>query len=129
MYNVKLNKKIADYLLKQLKRLKMIPDLSVFFEEFIIVDLSVADSLELAPKIVKPIEADIFDNDSVLIETLKVIGLMEACKDQVELNKLLSKRDKIKGKDKKETTDFDKILKGIMKVPGEEKTEKRQKKS
>jgi hypothetical protein len=57
--------------------------------------------------------------EPILNQTLKIIGVMEVSEAWEDFEKLQGKRKK---KPKKELTDFDKILKGITKVPKQDKT-------
>lgn len=113
MDTIKRNKRIAEHLQKQLKRLKLEDDLGIFIQLFISPLLGLQDTKAITESLSDP---SVLNNDTVLIETLKLIGLMEAAKDEADLKKLLDKREKQKG-EKKELTDFDQILKAIMKVP------------
>lgn len=114
MNNVKRNKKILEYLNKQLKRLKMDTNVLAFYEAYIVPNVPATEVINFT------IDHNLLDTDGLLIETLKTIGIMEISKDEKDFQKNIEKRDKIKGK-KQELTDFDKILKGIMKVPNKEK--------
>lgn len=110
---IKRNRKIFDYLKKEIERLDLSLTIEQVFEKIIFTSLSASDTISVANA---GKDESILNNDGVLIETLKLIGLMEAAKDEKELLKLLQKKEKNKGK-KPEKTDFDKILGGIMKVP------------
>jgi len=55
------------------------------------------------------------DNEGVLMETIKFIGLLEVSTNADELRALINRRREIKHG--KPLNDFDKILKAIMKVP------------
>ncbi len=115
--NIKRNKAIAKYLQQQLQRLGCDSSLLLFFETYVAPALSTQDSIEIMPKLVEDIKEDIFNNDAVLIETLKLIGIMEAAKDKKEFEALQNKRTQNTKSEKRELTDFDKILKAMMKVP------------
>jgi hypothetical protein len=119
MNTVKRNKKILDYLKSQVKRLKIDVPVKDIIEQYIVPEIEVKAALSLS-NLEEPINPDILNNDAVLIETLKLIGLMETAEDKKELDKLNDKRKKIKD-NKKELTDFDKILTGIMQVPLKDK--------
>lgn len=113
-----------EYLDKQIKRLKIGATTSEFYKYYIVDSLRGAIVLSLANQFEDPINPNILDNDDVLIETIKIIGIMEISKDEKELVRLMNKRDTIKLKPTKEKTDFDKILTGIMKVPAKGKATK-----
>lgn len=115
MHTVRRNKKIFDYLEKQIKRLDWNIPVSGLFHLYVFQNLSVADSKEVA-NIAEDIEPTILDNEAVLFETLKLIGLMEVSTTVDELRGLTIRRKEIKYGNK-ELTDFDKILKAIMTVP------------
>ena len=114
MHTIKRNRKVLDYLDKQIKRLRWDISLTKVFNEYIFEGLSIVDSKELFEKIDDielEITNDLLDNDALFIETVKFIGLMEVCVNEDEL---LIKY----GSD---LTDFDKIIKAIMTVPNKEK--------
>lgn len=118
MHNIKRNKKIIEYLQKQFKRLKLETNLTVFFGEYILLSITATDALEIADKVTRQIEHDILDNDGVLIETLKIIGIMEVSKNKKEFEALYDRKSKIDDKNQKQDlNDFDKILKGMLAVP------------
>ena len=128
MHNIKRNKRILEYVQTQMHRLGIPPSLDLFVEEYILVDLGAKDTIEIAPKIAQgKLGPDIFDIDGVLIETLKIVGIMEAAKDEKDLQKLIERREKIKD-DIPEKTDFDKILSAMMKVPLPDDKQKKKKK-
>lgn len=115
---IKRNKFVAEYLKKQLIRLGMDTSLTLFYEYYL-YDIGVKASMTTVNMMLKNPELtpDIFNEDEILIETLKCIGIMEVSKNQEEFKKLLEKKEKIKSSKKKEKTDFDKILGAMMKVP------------
>jgi len=119
MHNIKRNKKVLEYLDKQIKRLHWDISVARVFNEFIFEHLSVADSKELFDKIELEITNELLDNDALFIETVKFIGLLEVCVNEDELLMLIKRRKEIKYGN--ELTDFDKILKAIMTVPNKEK--------
>jgi hypothetical protein len=110
---IKRNKKILEYLTIQLGRL----DITVidFIDTYVVVNVSSSDLLQIKDNIY-PVTPDLFNNDNILIEILKIIGVMEVSENKKEFENLIKKRKK-----KKELTDFDKILKGIMSVPNKDK--------
>lgn len=118
MHNIKRNKKVLEYLDKQIKRLRWDISIAVVFNEYIFEGLSVTDSKELFQKI-DAIELEIthelLDNDALFIEAVKFIGLLEVCINVDEVEILFKRRKAIKYGD--DLTDFDKILKAIMTVP------------
>ena len=122
MHTIKRNRKVLDYLDKQIKRLRWDISLTKVFNEYIFEGLSIVDSKELFEKIDDielEITNDLLDNDALFIETVKFIGLMEVCVNEDELLMLIKRRKEIKyGSD---LTDFDKIIKAIMTVPNKEK--------
>lgn len=113
-HNIRRNKKVFDYLQEQLKRLNWKIPVSMVFPEFIFENLSTADSKEIVNKL---IDESILDNDSVFIETVKFIGLLEIAKSEDEVKLLLERRKEIKYGGP--LTDFDKILKAIITVPNQ----------
>ncbi len=119
MNNIRRNKKVYDYLQQQVKRLDWKMSITDIFSQFVFSNLSVVDSKEVYELVINVIDQSALDNDAVLMETLKLIGLMEVCVTEDELRLLLNRRSEIKyGKD---LTDFDKILTAIMTVPNKEK--------
>lgn len=114
-HNIRRNKRIFDYLIQQKVRIKWNIPLDVVFTDFVFENLSVSDSKELVGNIQQPIREEILDNEAVLTETLKLIGLMELSTNEEELMALLTRRKEIKYG--RPLTDFDKILKAIMTVP------------
>lgn len=130
MHNIKRNKKIIEYLQKQFKRLKLETNLTVFFGEYILLSITATDALEIAEKVTRQIEPDILDNDGVLIETLKIIGIMEVSKNKKEFEALYDRKGKIDEKNQKQDlNDFDKILKGMLAVPVPEEKKSKKKKA
>lgn len=116
---IKRNKKIFEAIQIQLKRLELQgTTYSTFFEDFVLESLPAGVVLDLSKHFDKEIEPNILDDDALLLETLKVLGLMEASKDKKELSNLIESKKEIKSKNQKtEKTDFDKVLGAIMKVP------------
>jgi len=113
-HNIRRNKIIFDLLSQQKKRLDWNISINDMFNRYIFENLNISDSREILSKISGDIQPSILDNDSVLLETLKLIGLMESCVTKVELLFLLERRKEIKYG--KPLTEFDKILKAIMTV-------------
>jgi hypothetical protein len=91
-------------------------DLKSFFEEYVMSEIPAVDVMAAAKLLISGKEYSILDNDNVLIEVLKNLGVMEVSANKEEFMALVAKK-KGKNKDKKEPTDFDKVLKGIMSVP------------
>ena len=119
MHTIKRNKKVFEYLEKQIKRLHWNISVTEVFNGYIFENLSVSDSKELLNNVENEVTYSALDNDSLLIETVKFIGLMEVCVITDELFMMVQRRKEIKyGSD---LTDFDKILKAIMTVPNKEK--------
>lgn len=116
--NIKRNRKILDYFKDEKDRLGVGIQLKELFEQEVLSKLLASELVDIMSLLqdTEGVPADVLNNDTALIETLKLIGLMEASKDEKELQKLLEKKKKNKGS-KKELTDFDKILKGILSVP------------
>lgn len=119
MNNIKRNKKIIQYLKKELNRIGYTQNLEQLYEEYIVPALNTVDtnfylnsfSEEEPPQ-------EILDNDQILIETLKIIGIMEVSEDEKDFKENIDKKQKIRNKNSKQKiTDFDKVLKGIMQVP------------
>lgn len=117
MNTIKRNKKVFEYIISNLNRLDSAITIQEFFQEFILENLDVKNTLLVAN--VENIEPSILDDDNILFETLKTIGIMEVSNSIKELQKLNEKKKKLKSKSNK-LTDFDKILKGIMRVPNKE---------
>lgn len=67
-------------------------------------------------------------SEEILLQTTKILTLMEVSENWEEFEKLNDKKDQSakpkEDKEERQLTDFDKILKGIMKVPGKEKEKK-----
>lgn len=117
MNTIKRNKKIFEYIIVNLNRLDNTITINDFFKSFVIENLDVKNTLLVAS--VENIEPSILDDDNILFETLKAIGIMEVSNTIKELQKLNEKKKKLKSKSNK-LTDFDKILKGIMRIPNKE---------
>lgn len=62
------------------------------------------------------------DKELFLHQALKILSLMEASDTWKDFEKLVTKQKK--NKKKNEITDFDKLLKGLMKVPKPDKKKK-----
>lgn len=113
-HNNPYNKFIFERLLAQKDRIKWsIPTQNVF-TDYIMEHLSVKETEE-AMHLTKNITEDILDNEAVLRETLKFIGIMEVCSSEEELIALLNRRTEIKYG--KPLTDFNEILKAALVVP------------
>ncbi|RYD96497.1 MAG: hypothetical protein EOP54_13650, partial [Sphingobacteriales bacterium] len=74
---IKRNKKIFEAIQIQLKRLELQDTTySSFFEDFVLENLPAGVVLDLSKHFDREIEPSILDDDALLLETLKVLGLM-----------------------------------------------------
>lgn len=121
MDKIKRNRKIIESIELEMKRLGLTPSVGDFFKYLVADFLPASTVLSNHNKWEQEIKPELFDDDALLIEALKTLGIMEAAKDAKDITKLLEKKGKNKHRNKPDPTDFDKLLKGIMKVPNEDK--------
>ncbi len=108
-HTVRRDKKLIEYIEEQCSRVGM--QLSTFFKAYVFISLRINPTNEIDLK-------NIFKQENVLIETLKLLGILEVAHDRREFDELLQIRRAIRDENENYTlNDFDKVLKGILMVP------------
>lgn len=88
-----------------------------FFKKYIyntILDSELLKEIHKNQKLTMP---EVLENKLILLQTIKIITLMEISKDEKELEKLSKKIKTNKKQQTKDLNDFDKILTGFLNTP------------
>ena len=116
---MKLEKLIYQDFKDAVNRIDNIDNLQIIAEEYIYDEIPPSNLTYIldANLLIPPFTEKILRNEAVLIQTAKILALMEASDNKKEFEKLFKKRKKTKDVEENDIEGFDKILKGIMKVP------------